>query len=99
MRSLLNIANSVEPASSFFVDDRFSLSKQKLKSIVEQLRTVQNRLLLADFQCSASFTDYLHSEIDVQELGKAGDEYEIKRKHQTLVNDFAGHILELVQMD
>ena len=55
VRTLLNIANAVEPGASSMTGDRVTLAKMKLNDTSETLRTLQNRLILADFKFSAEF--------------------------------------------
>ena len=49
VRSLLNIANELEPNTSDLTSDRFQLSRAKLNKTVEDIREVQSRLFWADF--------------------------------------------------
>ena len=49
IRTLLNVANNVEPGTSPLTNDRVKLNKMKLNDTAETLREYQNRLNLADF--------------------------------------------------
>ena len=99
VRTILNIANGVEAGDSFLSDDRFLLAKKKLNDTVETLRVLQNKLVVADFQFSASFSEYLHSEIEIQHLGREGDSYVTNINHYAAINEYVGLVQEFIAMD
>ena len=73
VRTLLNLANDIEPNESFLTDDRDTLYREKLNRTIEDLRTTQNELNVAYFRFSQAFYEALHEHVPLQSLGEYGD--------------------------
>ena len=71
----------------------------KLNDTAETLRTLQNRLILADFKFSSDLWSYLQSQVIIQHLGKEGDRFNTTLSHHAGVNIFVGLVQDFLAME